>query len=299
MTDEQRPTPPDPGERDQVLDLIVAQQADPTRNIPYLGATRIGIEAELADLEPPWHDTVRVARDGARIVGVALAEWDLEAARAWILGPWVSGDDAAWERWARPVFDAAAAQIPAAITDREISGDVANARLAGLGTALGWEPGVINHVFVADAGAAGSWPADSPWIRPVTAADLPLLEPLHDLEFPRTYASTQQLVDRSEAGTWTVLVAEHDGVVQGYAAGREQPDGDGYLDYVAVAPEARGLGLGAELVTAISRRLIEISAHHNVNLTVQDPRLPARRLYEKLGFRLEVSIQGYRSTATP
>jgi len=285
----------EPGDRDEILDLITAEQADPARGIPYLGTRRDGIEAELADLTPAWTSTVRLAREGGRIVGVALAEWDPESDRAWIFGPWVAGDDARWHRWARPLVDAAAGQVPPGITDRELSGDVANERIAALGAELGWPATLVNHVFVADREVASDWPADDMRVRPLVAGDLAQMAPLHEQEFPRSYASADQLPARAADGSWTVLVAEQDGVFLGYAAGRVQPDGEGYLDFVAVTPEARGLGAGQALVTSIGRRLVSLSPAGTVNLTVQDPRLPARRLYEKLGFRLDASIRGYRS----
>ncbi len=283
-------------DRDEILDLITSEQSDPARGIPYLGEYRVGIEAELADLEPAWLGTVRLAREDGRLVGLALAEWDAESGRAWIFGPWVSGSgEAGWDRWARPLLDAVSEQIPATAGDREICGDVANVRLAALGEDLGWTAGVVNHIFVADATAARDWPTDETSLRPVTAADLPRLGPLHDQEFPATYASADQLLARADAGTWIVLVAERDGVFAGYAAGHVQPDGDGFLSFLALTPQARGLGLGAALVAAVGRRLIESSPHANVNLTVEDPRVSARGLYEKLGFRLEASMRAYRS----
>ncbi len=286
------------GDHEAILDLIAAEQADRTRGIAYLGEHLVGVEAELADLEPPWASTVRIAREGDRIIGAALAECDLEVGRAWIFGPWVSGDDEAWRRWSRPLVDAALEQLPAEIDDLELSADVANLRLAALAAELNWPPTEVNHVFVANGESAQGWPSDDVRVRPVRAGDATRLAPLHDLEFPRTYTTADQLISKAVQGgegTWTVLVAEDDGAFLGYAAGRLQPDGEGYLDFVAVPAEARGKGLGEALVTTIGRRLIDASPAGTVNLTVQDSRLAARRLYEKLGFRLEISIRGYRA----
>ncbi|CUR55012.1 putative Acetyltransferase [metagenome] len=283
-------------DREEILELITAEQADPSHAIPYLGEHRIGIEAELADLQPAWLGTARLARENGRLVGLALAEWDPEAGRAWIFGPWVAGaSDDSWDRWSGALLGAVIEQLPAAVDDREICGDVANTRLARLAGDLGWAAGVVNHIFVADATAARSWPVDEAPLRPVTAADLPALRPLHDQEFPATYATADQLLTRATDGSWTVLVAEYDGVFAGYAAGHVQPDGDGFLSFLATTPEARGRGLGAALVAAVGRRLIETAPHANVNLTVEDTRAPARRLYERLGFRLEASLCAYRS----
>ncbi len=93
------------------------------------------------------------------------------------------------------------------------------------------------------------------------------------------------------------------GDVLGYVAGRVQPDGDGYIDFLAVAPGRRQQGVGRALVTALSRQLVEGSPNERVCLTVRDSNHPARALYEQLGFRVDASIApfeappGWRTTA--
>ena len=83
-------------------------------------------------------------------------------------------------------------------------------------------------------------------------------------------------------------------ILLGYAAGRVQPDGEGYLDFIAVADAARGRGTGKDLMTAICRQVIAASTTGKLHLTVQDHRAPARRMYESLGFTRSLSIVGYR-----
>jgi ribosomal protein S18 acetylase RimI-like enzyme len=72
-------------------------------------------------------------------------------------------------------------------------------------------------------------------------------------------------------------------------------DGEGYLDFLAVHPAARGAGLGRRLVVAIGRQLIDRSPLGRMALTVQDHRAPARALYERLGFRSDGALVAYRS----
>ena len=59
----------------------------PRRGTTMLGETREGIAAELGDVEPDWTASVRVAREDGRIVGAVVGDWDAEIGRAWILGP--------------------------------------------------------------------------------------------------------------------------------------------------------------------------------------------------------------------
>lgn len=291
------PEIPRPDELDDVIALIAAQQPHPDRNIGYLGTEPDGIAAELDGLEPPWATTARVIREGGRITGAIVAEWDAELGRSWIIGPWVDADGEAWSAAARQLVDAALAQLPDTVEKHELFGDLANERLAELGAALGWQATEVNHALVADSTVVGGWPtpADHGRLRAAIPADVDAIQPLHDIEFPSTYASAAQLVEGQRDGSRVVLVAEDADRIVGYAAGEVHEDGEGFIDFVAVEPEAQGRGVGQRLVVALTRQLVERSTNGRVCLTVQDHRTPARALYERLGFRHEAALVGYRS----
>ena len=103
--------------------------------------------------------TARVLRSGMRITGVVITEWDDDLGRAWIVGPWVVGDGDAWMAAAIALLDAAVADLPPTVTRHEMSGDIANHRLADLAASRGWTATEPNHVLLADAGVVAAWPA--------------------------------------------------------------------------------------------------------------------------------------------
>jgi ribosomal protein S18 acetylase RimI-like enzyme len=233
---------------------------------------------------------------------VVVAEWEVELGRSWINGPWVAGDDPAWTEAANVLLDAALALLPDQVTRHEMSGDVANQRLAALAASRGWHTSEANHVLVADAAVVAAWPAsDGSGLRPATIDDVDAIQPLHDAEFPDTYASAAQLVEGQLDGSRVVLVAEvededgGDGRVVGYAAGEVHDDGEGFIDFLVVDPTVLRSGIGGRLVTALARRLLDRSSLGRVALTVQDRRAPARALYEHLGFRPDGVLVGHRS----
>lgn len=295
------PRPAGEDELEAVLDLIVGQQARPDRNVPAVGTDRAGVRAELEDLEPPWTHTLRIVGEpGTPVVGASLVDWSVEAATAWVNGPWIDAADEDWLRLAEPLVAAAVAQTPRTVTSYVMSADVAHHLVAALAGRLGWPAGDVNHVLVASAETVTRWPPPTTGatLRPATAGDLEPIRRLHDHEFPSTYFTASELIERAGSGRQTVLVAEHDdGEVFGYVAGQIQPDGDGYIDFVAVAPAARRAGVGRALVHAICRELIRASTTRRICLTVQDPRHEARALYTALGFEVETSIVGYRETS--
>jgi ribosomal protein S18 acetylase RimI-like enzyme len=283
-----------------VVAFIATQQAHADHRISYVGNDATGIAAELAGLEPSWVTTARVLRDGARIVGVVIVEWDEDLGRAWILGPWVVDDGDGWMASAATLLDAALAQPPSTVTRYEMSGDVANRRLADLAAARGWTPTEPHHLLVADTSVVTAWPVggghQTASLRAASRDDIGAIAALHDVEFPDTYASAMQLVDGQLDGSRIVLVADdgHGGVV-GYVAGEVHEDGEGFIDFVVVNSAARGAGIGRDLVMTVARRLLERSRLGRVCLTVQDHRTPARSLYERLGFRSDGSLVAYRS----
>jgi ribosomal protein S18 acetylase RimI-like enzyme len=308
------PTAPAPAELDDVVRFIAAQQARVDRRITYVGTDAAGIAAELAGIAPPWSTTVRVLRgpgDPAAVTGAVVVEWDEGLGRAWIIGPWVDAADAdaaGWEAAAADLLDAALAQVPAGVTRHEMSAETAHLRLAALAAARGWGATEPNHLLVADAAVVAAWPAgdgtagdgatgaDGAELRPATAADVAAVAALHDVEFPDTYASAAQVVAGGLDGTRVVLVADGPGgALAGYAAGEVHEDGEGYIDFLAVDPAARGRGLGRRLTVALTRQLLDRSPQPRVALTVQDSREPARALYRRLGFRAAGVLVAYRS----
>ena len=290
-------TPVRPDRIDEVLDLIAGEQAHPDRGTTMLGDTRDGIAAELGDVEPDWTQSVRTARENGRLVGAVVGDWDTELGRAWILGPWVRGGDEAWDRWARPLVESVLEQLPENVGDWEMAADVSHVRMARLGADFGLTPTETSHIYSVDAATVASWAGPTSDVRPGVAADREAIRPLHDSEFPASYATVEHLLPDSPDGKYDVLVAMDGPTLLGYAAGRVQADGEGYLDFIAVADVARGRGTGRDLMAAICRPLISASTTGQVHLTVQDKRTPAQRMYESLGFRRSLSIVGYRRTS--
>ena len=281
----------------EVLALIVAQQRRPEANVAYLGSDPGGVAAELHGLQPPWTTTLRIVREGDRIVGAVAVEWDEEVGRSWVMGPWVDLDGGRWLPAAEELLDAALAQVPPAITRHELSGDTANRNLAELSAVRGWWATEVNHALAVDEATVAGWVrVDGGALRPARTEDVEGIRALHDQEFPGTYATADQIVAGQQDGSRVTVVAEDGaGGVAAYASGHLQDDGEACLDFLAVHPDRQGAGLGCEAIVAVTHALLPRSPLRRLSLTVQDHRAPARRLYERLGFRHRASIVGYRS----
>lgn len=65
----------------------------------------------------------------------------------------------------------------------------------------------------------------------------------------------------------------------------------GYLQTICVAPEARGRGLGSEMLRWAERRVFAVAP--NLFLCVSSFNLDARRLYERLGYETVGVLKDY------
>ncbi len=173
------------------------------------------------------------------------------------LRAWVAVGDG-WMLHADELFDAAIAERPAGIVDVEVAGDLANTRLATLGEQRGLKPSEINHALIVEGTTVGKWPMrESEGVRPAQPDDLDGIRRLHDLEFPNTYFAAEELIARATTDEHIVFVTFANGAIVGYAAGQIHPDGEGYIDFLAVDPAVRATGLGRSLVITLTRGLLD------------------------------------------
>ncbi len=127
-------------------------------------------------------------------------------------------------------------------------------------------------------------------IRPVTEADLQALEwEGRYRHFRRLYRMAYLEAQR---GRRLLMVAEAQGRVVGqifiqFSGGRHNLRGvkTGYLHAVRVRPEWRGQGIGTQLIQAAEEEL-RARGFQRAVLAVSQANEGARRLYERLGYRL-------------
>ena len=125
-------------------------------------------------------------------------------------------------------------------------------------------------------------------LRTYEPGDLKGLAALLDLAFTdmewNEALVTERLLDAADVKK--TFVIEHDGVPVATASVRimvEQFPGSGYLHWVAVHPDFQGKDLGRIVTLAALHEFATIGCKDAV-LETQDQRLPAIKLYKKLGF---------------
>jgi ribosomal protein S18 acetylase RimI-like enzyme len=284
-----------PGEREAVVDLVVASQERPERHICYLSAGRDAVAVEIARLAPAGWDGVLVARRGSEVVGALAVEHDSVPPRVWWHGPYVAEGEAV-ELVGDALLAGGRARLPAHVIEEELGPDTRNVELAALAE---------RHGFHADPASAVLWRAATPnatsgapratadglEVRRFTDRDRSVVAALVDAAFPASHVPGVRI---DEGRDRIVLVAVSDDRVVGFVAAERQEDGAGYLDLVAVAEEERGRGRGAALVEAALAALVDRFGCPTVHLTVRETNHAARALYDRLGFTEERLIRPWR-----
>ena len=146
----------------------------------------------------------------------------------------------AWDRWARPLVDAAARPAPG--DDRLARAVRAPSRTSGsaaLADELGWPPSEVNFAYVLDAAAAAALPRPPATACAVSCReDHGLIAPLHELEFPATYYSAAA-ADRAGGGAASTSCSSRRRRTAASPAtppAGSSPTASGYIDFVAVEP---------------------------------------------------------------
>lgn len=146
-------------------------------------------------------------------------------------------------------------------------------------------------------------------IREMTLEDLSAVyalgERIFTTDWPTLYRTWDEyeIVELFASDGDFCLVADRDAKVVGFVLGtlitkRRSAWSYGYLLWVGVAPEARGLGVGERLVERLTERFIE----HGARMMLVDTGVenqPARHMFEKLGFSGETEhIYFFRNLTT-
>lgn len=289
-------------ELDALVGLVVAQQADPHRAVPYLGADAAGVRAELGAVAEVVART-RVVRDrDGDLVGALTADVDHDMGRAWHLGPFVALDDpAAWAALADRLLAAVRGEVlaPLGIAQEEACSTTPASGQDSLVAAWAERGGLrAEPPSVAMTGALAAIVVDAAAqrapvrIRPAAPDDADAIAALHDASFPATHTDGRALVASRDARR-RLLVAGEPGEVLGHVAHELQPDGSGYVDYLAVVPTARGRGIGRALAWTACLELSTLGAEH-VHLTVLADNAAARALYRSLGFEEDIPLVPHR-----
>lgn len=262
--------------------LAAEHQLDDGRHCLYLSSDADAIVEEVSELDE-WADSTAVAEADGEVIGWLFGEPDADMGRVWWWGPFAP--DANWGDVADELYRVARSMLGDAYTEEEAAADSRSELIAAWARRQG---------LVADPGSVLLKRQPAPAavddrVRPMVETDHDVVKTLHDTAFPGTHTPPAMLV----ASEHPRLVIEDEGTVVGYVAYETQPDGSGYIDYLAVDESLRSRGLGRSLVSTATADLVERGVTY-AHLTVREANGAARALYASLGFEEERIAIPYR-----
>ena len=277
--------------------VAVDAQADPERYCAYFGDDASSIASDIVGVVGPaggdWTSAAWLdLDDDGEITGWLLAETDPEMSRVWWWGP-MSTRDHTLDRLLAEAMDALGEYA-----EHEIAVDARSQCLASLARRHGFVAGAPSAVLHTASFASTRWEGDDGVVTLGDQHRNPVRE-LHDALFPGTHTTGAGLVAPDHDRTRLILEDDRQSIdtgvqrVAGYIATETHSDGSLYIDFLGVAPDARGRGVGRRLVSEAMRRGAEAGATH-AQLTVRAENRAARRLYASLGFVEERVVVPYR-----
>ena len=291
MTDT-RPAAPD--DLSGVAALISRLNAHPASQSLHCAAqTPTAIRRALWNKEDfpfGWERSFVVATESATggIVATLGAQFDPDRTVGWLWGPWVETPKL-WPTVGKALLDRLLDCAPKSLRRLEAFLHVENAAGLRFLQAHGFSPGLATHIYTVPRAR---------WTATGDAPSYPALRPAHEVAFAHLHADTfptggstpaQILLDGRD-GEHAIFAAS-DGLrlLGSVCVSVNHAPAEGFIDYLAVKPAARGRGIGARLLQTALHWTFETHRLPQASLCVSNWRDGARRLYEQAGFTLQAT----------
>ncbi|HUN21996.1 MAG TPA: N-acetyltransferase [Anaerolineales bacterium] len=254
-----------------------------------------GLAAEMAELLKKDELLFVLARENSQLLGCLGCEFDRDSARGWLRGPLLTGG--ADFSLAETLLQQVLLHLPSEIQRVDAFIHSANPVTQAFYRQQGFQR--IRAVYVYQASKANPMPpsAISPCITLQPQSQPDLAEQfcqLHDQIFPQVYISGHAILTQLD-DTHRIELALQTGQVVGYCYHTADFNAqEGYIEYLGVAPAARGQGWGQKLLSSALNLHFNHFGLEQTSLTVDEENSNAQSLYERVGFRLETSGVNWR-----
>jgi ribosomal protein S18 acetylase RimI-like enzyme len=226
-----------------------------------------------------------IALQNSRLIGTLGCELDEELGRGWLRGPFVIATTDDWENVAASLFQGLQNTLPATIHWLDSFLNIANERGNNFYLTNGFKQLRLVHVYVARTPENLLGPSDP--CDALNSSQTHKFITLHESIFPRTYATGQRILDKLGDHHQVFVYTRADEILGYLYAAIDEDSGGGSIEFLGVREDARGNGIGRQLLQTALHWLFEINQVPQVTLVVNDNLTNARSLYESVGFRLK------------
>ncbi len=282
----------EPADLRPLATLLAKAQTRPSTHMGFMGLQAEQIYDELLELDPPATRTFVLAKDGAQICAGIGFDLDLERGRAYVWGPFVfTGAPGSSEELVRQLWQQARALLPAQITLLDVFCNAANHTVRAWATALGLPLRGEELIYVLKREEFTPTPGAIQPLRPEQHA---AFIALHEQTFPNTYYNGSTIIERINTER-QVFASGSGAALDGYIYVEAMPEhGEGMIEFVGVAPAARGQGLAKQLLAHALEWMFQWATINEIELVVNARNTAAQRLYQSAGFSLRFTMINYR-----
>ena len=282
------------GDLPSLAAFIAWANADPAGQSLYCPAgSAAGVRAALRhaeDFPGGWeHSFVVGVRPEGEIAAAVGCQFDPAGTLGWLWGPWI---DRAPDR----MLDQLLTLLPPSVRRLEAFLHAENQMGRRFLAMRGFSSGPLTHIYVLPL-------ADRPPTEAAAVSGILPLRGAHEVAFARLHTETfpagastpadELLAGRDDEHA---IFTASDGLrLLGYVCvSVNRAPHEGFINYLAVKPIARGRGIGGHLLQKALRWTFDEQRLPQAALCVSEWRGGARRLYEQAGFHLSASGVGMR-----
>jgi len=277
---------------EELVQFVTRLNSDDAHHIGFFGEGEADIRSSLAECLIAPAEGFLLAYDDDQLVGVFGVDADSEIGRAWLFGPLVEHAD--WHALADTLYSEILPLIRTGIRESDLFCDEQNIHLQEFAARQGFELRSENAVMTLLREKYIPHAKREARIVPYTGIFFEQFEKLHVILFPTTYYTARQMTEKIDGSHQLFLAVEND-ILLGYNFCKIDPDAEsGYVDFIGTDEQARGRGIGADLLASGVDWMLSAVSTRKISLTVNANNVPARSLYEKFGFFTERVMRGYR-----
>jgi ribosomal protein S18 acetylase RimI-like enzyme len=277
---------------DELIQFAARLNREGIHHIGFFGEDEADVHASLAECLIPPAEGFMMAYDQDQLVGIFGVDADPEINRVWLFGPLVEHAD--WHTIADRLYSSVLRLIPANIRDLDMFCDVQNIHIEEFAARHGFPLNSENAVLTLIRGKYT--PSAKRMSRIIFYEErfFDQFEELHRELFPKAYFTSRQMVEKIDE-THQLSLAVEGNQLLGYHFCKIEPESEsGYIDFIGTDSSVRGRGIGADLLASGVEWMLSAPTTKRISLTVNTDNIPARNLYEKIGFVAKRVMRGYR-----
>lgn len=272
---------------ESISSLIAEQNKNPETHCIQsdTGERAQDVQRELIQLDSDSALCCVAAFQDDHLIGALGSELDEELGRGWARGPFVVAEADDWGTIASALLQGLLDLLPPSIRWLDSFLNNANRRGNDFYLQHGFRQLRLAHVYAAARPDQPRFLANP--LEPLQPQQAQQFMALHEVVFPNTYATGQRILDKLGQDHQVFVCTRQDEMLGYLYAAIEEGSGDGSVEFVGVRADARGQGLGRQLLQTALQWLFEVKQVPQVTLVVNDDLTNAQSLYESVGFKLK------------